>query len=417
MFNIHVYMALLALIFFPISFFLSFLFKKWKKSVYKNAAEAEDHFYSCVNHCLNFLIEIKGLNQQNSICNSFNPVVTNVKNADNRKTITDYTISFTDNLVQNIFSFFIISFAAHYIFKGTLSIGVLLSFNIYTARLFSSISTIKELQLAKQPLRIALDRIRYLTTFQFNGKRHCLADEGHFSSINIRNIHFQYKNNIEILKGLSLEIKAPGFYSIIGKNGCGKTTLLKLIDSIYKPQQGSIFLDDFDYENFCEDDIRTQITFVTKNCFIVHDTLLENIKMYHSNTLIEVQQVCKLVGFDNYIQRLPDGLNTVINPENNDFSSGMKQRLNVARILLNPSPIILLDEITSDLDGGAERLLISNLVKLGEKSIIISISHRLEAVRNSKQIYLLDEGKIIESGTFSSMQKNSKEFRELFVYK
>ena len=139
--------------------------------------------------------------------------------------------------------------------------------------------------------------------------------------------------------------------------------------------------------------------------------------MYHSNTLIEVQQVCKLVGFDNYIQRLPDGLNTVINPENNDFSSGMKQRLNVARILLNPSPIILLDEITSDLDGGAERLLISNLVKLGEKSIIISISHRLEAVRNSKQIYLLDEGKIIESGTFSSMQKNSKEFRELFVYK
>ena len=76
-----------------------------------------------------------------------------------------------------------------------------------------------------------------------------------------------------------------------------------------------------------------------------------------------------------------------------------------------------MDEITSDLDGGAERLLISNLVKLGEKSIIISISHRLEAVRNSKQIYLLDEGKIIESGTFSSMQKNSKEFRELFVYK
>lgn len=414
MIKIQIQMTIIALLFFPAILLCSFLLKESKKNVYREMAEADDEFYSSVNNGINYLLEIRGLNQEITCANKFNKVVERVKSAENKKCIIDYLISLSDNLLQNFFSIIIISMAAKHIFSGEMSIGILLSFNIYVSRLFSSISSFKEIQLAKQPLKIALDRIRYLNEqgnidlLEIQHRKFC-------ESICIKNLSFGYKE-VCVINNLFLDVSSYGFYSIVGKNGCGKTTLLKIIDGIYRPSNGEIWIGQHSYADLNEKEIRSHITYITKNCLIIKDTFLENIRLNHGNSLEDVTNVCKEVGLLKYIDSLPNGIDAVIDPDNDNLSSGMRQRISIARVMLNPTPIILLDEITSDLDGESEKRLIANIIELGKQHIVISISHRIEAIKNSTRIFLMNEGKFTTSGTYKKLYESSQEFINLFVH-
>ena len=140
----------------------------------------------------------------------------------------------------------------------------------------------------------------------------------------------------------------------------------------------------------------------------------EYMRLYNEKSMGEVKEACRKVGLLDFIQQLPDKFETILEPDTLLFSSGMKQKFNFVRAILHPAPIMLFDEITSDLDGNSEKNLVNTLKDLGKNSVVISVSHRVHAVQNSDKIFVLDQGRIVDQGNWGYLIENCPLVKSLF---
>lgn len=217
----------------------------------------------------------------------------------------------------------------------------------------------------------------------------------------------------DVLKGLTLQISGNGFYSIVGANGSGKTTIFKLLVRFYRPQKGTIFMNESSYEKLTERDIRSKITYVQKKAFIVEGSILDNIRLDKDISEEKIIKICDKVGLKEFIDTLPKGLYTHLSSNGQEVSSGILQKLNFARAILHKSDIMIFDEISSDLDVSSEVKLCQIMKELGENRIVISISHRINAISMSDYIYYLSDGKVESEGEFNELIKNSNSFKKM----
>ncbi|MBU5310458.1 ABC transporter ATP-binding protein/permease [Tissierella carlieri] len=413
-FLINYKMALITIGFFPMIVTIYYVFRNKKKMFFKRSKEIDDQYYTFICNSIKNISSFKAFKLENTMSNKFKQLLDRSYKSDKDKTILDTFIGTLNDLSQNIFSFLLLYLAAKLILNDELTIGTLMSFNIYTNRLFSSINTIQKIQLNEQPVSVALDRLSTLKSAPEDNYEVLIKEtENNQITLNIDNIFFKY-NDIEVISGLSIDIEKNGYYSLVGENGCGKTTLLKLIMYFYETQSGCIRLNSFSYSDLSAHYIRSFITYVQKEPFVINDSLLENIRLYSDDSEQSVLEVCEKVGLKDFILTLPDGLHTMLYEDSDLLSSGMRQKLSFARAILHPSAIMLFDEITSDLDGKSEKLL-SNIMKdMSKDRIVLSISHRVNAIVNSDCIYVLQDGKIITQGDFNHLYKNCEIFSNLF---
>jgi subfamily B ATP-binding cassette protein MsbA len=230
-------------------------------------------------------------------------------------------------------------------------------------------------------------------------------------------INFTYKSNPEnkVLHDMSLKFVGGKMTALVGHSGSGKSTLLNMIPRIYLPTSGNIYFDNQDISKVNLASLRNQISIVDQNTTLFDDTVLNNIKYARPDADKEdIIEAAKLSMSDEFINNLENGYETMIGENGVKLSGGEKQRLSIARAFLKNSKIILLDEATSSLDSETEEKIQKALNKLTTNKTTIVIAHRLSTILNSDNIYVVDGGKIIDSGKHDDLLNNSKIYKNFY---
>ena len=236
-------------------------------------------------------------------------------------------------------------------------------------------------------------------------------------NIVLDNINFSYKSNPEnkVLQNISVKFTGGKMTALVGHSGSGKSTLLNLIPRIYLPTSGNIFFDNQDISKVSLMSLRNQISIVDQNTTLFDDTVFNNIKYARPDANKEdILEAAKLSMCDEFINNLENGFETMIGENGVKLSGGEKQRLSIARAFLKNSRIILLDEATSSLDSETEEKIQKALDKLTVNKTTIVIAHRLSTILNSDNIYVVDNGKIIDSGKHDELLDKSKIYKNYY---
>ena len=236
------------------------------------------------------------------------------------------------------------------------------------------------------------------------------------SNIQFKNINFSYNAEEAItLKSISLDFEGGKMTSLVGHSGSGKSTIMNLIPRFYDARSGDILIDNQSIYQTTIDSIRKEISMVSQETTLFDDTIKNNIKYAKENaTDEEVYEVAKLSFCEEFIKNLPNKFDTLIGENGVRLSGGEKQRLSIARAMMKKSSIILLDEATSSLDTETEFKIQEALKILTKNKTTIVIAHRLSTILNSNIIYVIDEGKVIDSGHHKDLMNKSKLYKSFY---
>lgn len=220
----------------------------------------------------------------------------------------------------------------------------------------------------------------------------------------------------KIFEDLSFKIQPNTTVAFVGKSGSGKSTILNLMSKMYEADSGQVLIDGVDIKTLDKNTLRSTISLVNQFPYIFDMTIKENLLLAKSNaTDDEINEAIKKASLDEFVQSLPKGIETKVGESGIKLSGGQKQRLAIARAMLRLSNIIIFDESTSSLDNFAQEEVKKSIDGLKGKSTIVIVAHRLSTIRDVDKIYFLDNGKILDSGTFDELFKRNKTFKTMFL--
>ena len=235
-------------------------------------------------------------------------------------------------------------------------------------------------------------------------------------NIEYENIGFAYKNTKDrAIKNINLDIKGGTMVAFVGHSGAGKSTILNLLPRFYDPQNGEIKIDGQNIKKVNLNSLRRNISLVSQDIVLFDQTVLANIKYANSSASEkEVADACKFAAASEFIDKLPNKLNTIIGENGIKLSGGQKQRISIARAILKKSPIILLDEATSSLDAESEEIIQNAIKNLTKNKTTLVIAHRLSTILSAEKIFVIKDGNIIDAGTHEALLKKCKEYKSLY---
>lgn len=221
--------------------------------------------------------------------------------------------------------------------------------------------------------------------------------------LELNHVYFQYDGD-PVLKDVSFSVPERGIVALVGPSGSGKSTILSLIARFWDVDQGAIRIGGFDIRELRSEDLLHLISFVFQDVHLFNGTILENIRIGRQEaSFAQVVEAASLAQCHSFIEKLPQGYNTIVGAGGVHLSGGEKQRISIARALLKDAPILLLDEITASLDPENERLIQRAISQLAKKKTVMMIAHRLKTIQAADQIIVLDQGEVIEQGTHSDL--------------
>lgn len=317
---------------------------------------------------------------------------------------------------QNVGNFFInqlkntilIFFTSKAVIDGSITLGVMMSISYIIGLLNSPIEQLTEFIRTLQDTKLSMER---LTELQFVEDEYKAKNQEIYVAINnqddilIRELSFGYEGPVTklVLKNLNIKFEGGKTTAIVGPSGCGKTTLMKLLLNYYQPHSGSIQIGDVPINQISVREWRDQIGSVMQNGYIFSDTVINNVTMRNEVDQEWLEYILSIANCDDFVYKLPFGLQTKIGSSGINLSTGQKQRLLIARALYKKPEIIIFDEATSALDTKNELEISNNLNKFFENKTAIIIAHRLSTVKNADNIIVMDQGRIIESGSHNEL--------------
>jgi ATP-binding cassette subfamily B protein len=320
-------------------------------------------------------------------------------------------------IFQTIFDIIIFITLGYFAYKGYTAMAVFISFQWYIWRLYDVTRELTELGANYQKVIVSMTRINELLDNELYsdekfGKKNIKKIVG---NIEFKDVDFAYSEDKQILNNLSLKIETGKKVAIVGKSGMGKSTLFSLLLRFYNPTNGEILIDDMNIEDFNENSLRDHISIIRQDPYIFNKTIKENFELVKEDiTLKEIRKLCQKAYIDDYIMGLPNQYDTLIGEGGVNLSGGQKQRLAIARTLALDSKIILFDESTSALDNESQEYIKRTIDKLVKNHTVIIIAHRLSTIMDADVIHLIDEGKVIASGTHDELIKNNELYRKLY---
>ena len=232
--------------------------------------------------------------------------------------------------------------------------------------------------------------------------------------IEFKNVSFAYNEDAKVLKDVSFTAKQGEVTALVGISGSGKTSVLRLISRLYDYDTGSILIDGKEIKNISTESLFKNVSIVFQDVTLFNTSIMENIRLgRESATDEEVKEAARLANCMDFIEKLPDGFNTLIGENGAELSGGERQRISIARAFLKDAPVLILDEISASLDVDNEKKIQDSLNKLIKDKTVIIISHRLKSIENVNKIVVIDEGVVETSGNHDELIKDSKVYKNL----
>lgn len=232
--------------------------------------------------------------------------------------------------------------------------------------------------------------------------------------IEFKTVSFAYNKDAKVLKDVSFTAKQGEVTALVGISGSGKTSVLRLISRLYDYDTGSILIDGKDIKNISTESLFKNVSIVFQDVTLFNTSIMENIRLgRESATDDEVKEAARLANCMDFIEKLPDGFNTLIGENGAELSGGERQRISIARAFLKDAPVLILDEISASLDVDNEKKIQDSLNKLIKDKTVIIISHRLKSIENVNKIVVIDEGVVETSGNHDKLIKDSKVYKNL----
>ena len=229
------------------------------------------------------------------------------------------------------------------------------------------------------------------------------------------NVNFGYEDNPNLIKNWSLDVKPGQMVAIVGKTGAGKTTIVNLLMRFYEIDSGKITIDGVSTKDMTRDDLRALFSMVLQDTWLFNGTIKENLKYAKNDaTDDELENAAKLAHAHHFIKALPGGYNFVLNEDASNISQGEKQLLTIARAILANSPILILDEATSNVDTRTEEIIQKAMNKLMEGRTSFVIAHRLSTIKNADIILVMENGKIVERGNHDELLIKDGAYAKLY---
>ncbi|MFO7460567.1 MAG: ABC transporter ATP-binding protein [Desulfatiglandales bacterium] len=296
------------------------------------------------------------------------------------------------------------------------SLGELISLIYAYSRVYGPVKSLARVNNELRTLQGATERVFEImkTIPEIQDRPGALELPRHQDSIEFKNVSFSYEAGIPILQDISLTIRAGEMIALVGSTGAGKSTLLDLIPRFYDVTQGSIRIDGIDIREVTLASLRRQISTVSQEVLLFHSTIADNIRYGHPERSIEqVMEAARAAHAHDFIMAQPHGYDSLVGDRGTLLSGGQRQRIAIARAILADPSILILDEAASALDAESETLVQEAIERLRGGRTILVAAHRLSTIRKADRIYVLENGRILESGTRESLMSLNGRFRQL----
>lgn len=301
--------------------------------------------------------------------------------------------------------------------KGSFTIGVLTSFILYSRRFSGPINEIAAIIAELQSGLSAAERVFTLLEQPLEppDAEHALPLEDVRGVVEFDRVSFAYTPDQPVIRDFSVKTNPGELFAIVGSTGAGKTTLINLLMRFYDPQEGEILIDGKRLLDITRDSLRRSFAMVLQDTWLFQGTIRDNIAYGKPDaTLEEIEQAAKAAHIASYVESLPNGYDSIISDSASNLSQGQKQLMTIARAMLLDTPMLILDEATSNVDSQTEIMIQDAMNKLVQGRTSFVIAHRLSTVRNADQILLLSDGQIVEQGTHEELLEKGEAYADLY---
>ena len=383
----------------------------------KLVRKSDEEVNTILSEIIRGIRDIKLLNFKNSIKNLLMKKLDDNNDLAVDKDTYDSLMDRIKRMVLIITVFFVVVIGIKFVDLGLLTGANLIVLFLYNGNIFSLMDNFASLRSSLKEYELAVERI-----FDLEDDSKYPKDkfgktkiEDFKGKIEFDNVDFGYNKNKLVLDKLTFTIEPKDTVAIVGASGSGKTTIFNLLTKSYLIKSGSLKLDDTDINELDEETIRKNVSIITQSPYIFNMSIKDNLRLVKQNaTKKELENVCKEACFYDFVMSLPDKYDTIIGEGGVNLSGGQKQRLAIARALLKDCKILLFDEATSALDNITQQEIQESIDNISKDYTIIIVAHRLSTIMNCNRIYMLENGKIIDSGTHKELLKNNKEYQKLY---
>lgn len=318
-------------------------------------------------------------------------------------------------LVKLLFNTVISFLVAKLVLDGEITIGTMIMFSTIFGMFINPIESLINLQPQLESMKVSLIRLKEIFIIETENFEDRIKLQNLKKNIEIKNLSFSYVNYKNTIDNMNLLIPKNSMVGIVGKSGSGKSTIAKLLIALYKPDKGEILFDETNINDIGVETLRKHIIYIDQEPNFFKDTILNNLTLgLDEYKLEDVIELCKKVGIHNKIRSISGGYNGELMESATNLSQGEKQRMNIARGLLMKPEILILDEVTSNLDYISEKIIFNLLEELSSEITIILITHRLKSVKSCDEIIFIEDGKIIEKGCHKDLMNNKNGYFEMY---